>query len=76
MSSSRSIFYDDWRNCLRTHYMHVIRSNDRVTEPTLRRVLLSVGFSEAEIQEMAVVASMRDTDTSPEDLPRLDGQGE
>lgn len=69
---NKSIFYEDWRACLRAHYIHVIRTRDTVTEPTLRNILLSVGFSEAEINEMAIHARMRDTDAAPEDLPGLE----
>ena len=72
MSGQRSIFYQDWRDCLRAHYMHVIRTNDRITEPTLHGVLLRVGFSEDEIKEIAVRAKMRDTEADPGDLPTLD----
>ncbi len=72
MSDNRSIFYDDWRECLRSHFMHVVRHHDTVTEPTLHNVLLRVGFSEDEIREMAVQARMRDTDATPDELPGLE----
>ena len=72
MSEQRSIFYEDWRECLRAHYMHVVRTQDQITEPTLHGVLLRVGFSEDEIKEMAVRARIRETDTNPSDLPTLD----
>ncbi len=72
MSEGRSIFYDNWRDCLRAHYMHVIRTQDHVTEPTLHGVLLRVGFNEDEIKEMAVRARMREIDAAPGDLPQLD----
>lgn len=72
MTSQRSIFYEDWRNCLQSHYMHVIAHDDSVTEPTLHQVLLSVGFTESEIKEMAIRAKMRDTDASPDSLPGLE----
>ncbi len=71
MTEGRSVFYEDWRACLRAHYLHVIRTGDRVTEPTLREVLLRVGFSEDEIKEMAIQARMRDTDATPGELPGL-----
>jgi hypothetical protein len=70
--SSKSIFYENWRDCLRAHYMHVIKQGDQVTEPTLHNVLLSVGFTETEIKEMAITAKMRDTDATPDDLPTLE----
>lgn len=72
MTENRSIFYEDWRNCLRAHYMHVIRTGDKVTEPTLHSVLVSVGFTEDEIKEIAVRAKMRDTDATPDELPGLE----
>lgn len=72
MSGQKSIFYEDWRNCLRAHYMYVIATNDHITEPTLHSVLLRVGFSEDEIKEMAIRAKMRDTDAAPDNLPGLE----
>jgi hypothetical protein len=49
---ARSLFFDDWQACLRAHYMHVIRSNDAVTEPTLRQVLLHTGLSENDLEAL------------------------
>lgn len=46
----RSIFFEEWKACLRAHYLHVVHINDQITEPTLRRVLLDAGVSEAEIE--------------------------
>jgi hypothetical protein len=68
---NRSIFGQEWRDCLEAHYRHVVRTDDRVTEPTLHGVLLRVGFSEAEIDEIAIEAKMRDVDAHPDDLPGL-----
>ncbi|MBN1965179.1 MAG: hypothetical protein JW910_11070 [Anaerolineae bacterium] len=70
-STEGSIFADDWRDCLEAHYQHVIRIQDKITEPSLREVLLRVGFSEQQINEMAIWARMRDTDAHPDDLPDL-----
>lgn len=52
MSKRKSIFFEDWRTCLREHYLHVIRTGDNITEPTLRMVLQEVGFSMAEIDAL------------------------
>ncbi len=71
MAKHQSVFYEDWRACLRAHYMHVISVGDKATEPTLKNVLLRVGFSEEEIAEMAVIARMRDVDATPGELPGL-----
>lgn len=74
---SDNIFADDWRECLRAHYMHVIRTGDRVTEPTLRGVMQEAGFGETELAELRVLATLRVED-APEDfvpdLHTLEGQ--
>ena len=49
MSDTRSIFYDEWRACLHAHYLHVIRTGDVVTEPTLRHVLVQAGLNPEEV---------------------------
>jgi hypothetical protein len=46
----RSIFFEEWKSSLRAHYLHVVRINDQITEPTLRRVLLDAGVSDNEIE--------------------------
>ncbi|GAB4568864.1 MAG: hypothetical protein Kow0077_00420 [Anaerolineae bacterium] len=71
MSDNQSIFHEDWRDCLKAHYMYVVQHDDRVTEPSLHEILLRVGFSEDEIREMAIRAKMRDTDAAPDELPGL-----
>ena len=38
-----SIFSDEWRGCLVSHYTHVLRSDDHRTERSLRGVMLDVG---------------------------------
>ncbi len=72
MSQEKGVFYEEWRACLRAHYMDVVRTGDSITEPTLRGVLLEAGFSESEINEMAIQAKMRDTDATPGELPGLE----
>ncbi len=49
---NRSIFYEDWRDCLRAHYLHVIRTNDTNNEASLYTVLRDTGFSDDEIADM------------------------
>jgi len=49
MSDQHSIFFDEWQACLRAHYVHVLRTNDTVTEPTLRHVLHQTGITEEEL---------------------------
>ncbi len=47
--SSRSIFYDNWRDCLRAHYVHVLQTEDVANEVSLRTVLLDTGFEDHEL---------------------------
>ncbi len=49
MSDKRSIFFDEWQDCLRAHYVHVLRTSDSVTEPTLRHVLHQTGITDEEL---------------------------
>jgi len=55
---SENIFRDEWLECLRAHYMHVIRTNDRVTLPSLTVVMGQAGFNESELAELRVRATM------------------
>ncbi|HML24775.1 MAG TPA: hypothetical protein PKD09_24185 [Aggregatilinea sp.] len=63
----RSIYFNDWQACLRAHYVHVIRTNDTVTEPTLRHVLLQTGLTDAELD--AIAAEARGLTALPADTP-------
>ena len=58
--SQDSIFADEWRECLRAQYMDVCRREDRRTGETLTRVMLQIGFTEADLSELRVRATMRD----------------
>ncbi len=50
MKNRGSFFEDEWRACLRAHYLHVLQVRDRIAEETLRGVLIEAGFSSAEIE--------------------------
>lgn len=68
----RSVFFDEWLRSLREQYKHVVRSNDKVTLPTLNAVMHNVGFSEAELNQLRLEATMH-IDDAPEDfVPDLD----
>jgi hypothetical protein len=67
-----SVFTDDWRQCLREQYKHVIRTNDEVTRPSLTRVLYSVGFTDDELRQLAVEATMHVDDVPEGFVPDLD----
>lgn len=67
-----SIFANEWRACLRAHYMHVIRERDTVTERTLVDVLRRVGFTEAELAELRVLATMHVDQVGADFAPDLE----
>lgn len=69
---NENIFADEWRDCLRAHYMHVVRNSDHVTEPTLRVVMHDAGFSESELAELRVRATMHVADVGADFVPDLD----
>ena len=66
----QNLFAEDWINCLRAHYAHVIREQDTNNEQSLVSVLLETGFSEEDITTMhtEVVASLgwQDEPAEPE----------
>lgn len=68
---SDNVFADEWRACLRAHYMHVVRIGDRVTEPTLRMVMHDAHFSDEELAELRVRATMHVDDVGADFVPDL-----
>ena len=64
-----SPFADDWRDCLREHYRTVVRNEDRVTLRTLPTILNDLGFSEAELRQLYIEATMHVDTVSPDFLP-------
>lgn len=67
-----SPFAEDWRDCLRVHYQHVIRNQDHTTEGSLTYVLHDIGFSDAQLAELKVRATMRADDMDPDFVPDFD----
>ncbi len=67
-----SPFAEDWRDCLRAQYQHVLRNQDSVTERTLVGVLQEVGFGDGELAEIKVLATLRADELPPGFMPDLD----
>jgi hypothetical protein len=57
-NSQRSVFFDEWIKSLREQYKYVIHNNDQVTLPSLTKVMHDVGFSEDELAQLRVEATM------------------
>ena len=55
-----SLFEDEWKECLRAHYDHVVREHDENNEASLISVLIQTGFTQDEIELMraGIVASL------------------
>ncbi|RMF79387.1 MAG: hypothetical protein D6737_11595 [Chloroflexi bacterium] len=64
-----SIFEDEWRECLREQFMYVIRNNDTITEQSLTLVLHEVGFTDDELRELRLRATMHVDDVSDDFVP-------
>lgn len=62
-----SVFKDEWRECLRAHYMDVCRRDDQRTLKSLVRVMHDTGFTDDELAELRVRATMR-ADEMPDDF--------
>lgn len=61
------IFADDWRDCLREHYKHVIRQQDARTQATLEYVLThELGFREDDLFVLRVEATR--AESMPDDF--------
>lgn len=67
--SVQNPFADEWRECLREHYKYIIREQDRVTERSLLTVMHEVGFDDAELAELRVLATMRAEDMPEDYIP-------
>jgi hypothetical protein len=67
-----NIFEEEWRDCLDAHYMHVIRTKDKVTEPSLTVVMHQAGYNDSELAELRVRATMHVDDSGEDFVPDLD----
>lgn len=67
----RSIFFDEWIKSLREQYKYVIRNNDQVTLPSLTNVMHNVGFSDDELAQLRVEATMHVDDVGADYVPDM-----
>jgi ribosomal protein L12E/L44/L45/RPP1/RPP2 len=67
--SESSIFAEEWRDCLRAHYTHVVRAQDRLTERTLISVMHEAGFSDEELHDLKLHATMHVDDVGADFVP-------
>lgn len=67
MAKRPSVFGDEWRRCLREHYKYVAKNQDKRTEASLTPILNRFGFTEAELKQLYIEATMR-ADEMPDDF--------
>ncbi len=67
-----SVFSEEWRICLREHYKNTVRNNDQVTLKSLVAVMHKTGFTEDELRQLEVEATMRADDVADDFVPNLD----
>ena len=63
----QSVFADEWRACLREQYKYVVRNNDAKTTVSLTDVMHEAGFTDDELAELRVLATLR-ADKTPDDF--------
>jgi len=54
----RSVFFEEWIRSLREQYKYVVRNRDKVTLPSLTAVLHQVGFTDDELAQLRIEATM------------------
>lgn len=65
----KDVFGNEWRDCLRAHYQHAVRNEDKVALKTLVPVLQNkMNFTDDELRRLYVEATMRadDIDFTPD----------
>ncbi len=58
MMGQRSVFFEEWISSLREQYKYVVRNRDKVTLPSLTAVLHQVGFTDDELAQLRIEATM------------------
>jgi hypothetical protein len=69
--AERSVFFTEWRRCLEEHYREVIRHEDKTTEKSLTGVLHRVGFTDSELRELYLEATMKADGTAADFVPDM-----
>ncbi|MCE7948496.1 MAG: hypothetical protein DYG88_13815 [Chloroflexi bacterium CFX4] len=65
-SPTQNPFLNEWHECLLAHYAYVLARRDLKTEPTLRQILVTIGFPEQQLGEVRAAHL-----PEPEPLPQL-----
>lgn len=66
-----SAFFDEWLSSLRAQYQHVVRTDDKVTLPSLTAVMRQVGFGEDELKQLKLQATLHIDNVADDFVPDL-----
>lgn len=75
MAKRPSVFGDEWRRCLREHYKYVAQKQDKRTEASLTPILNRFGFTEDELKQLYIEATMRAEDMPDDFVPDMQQAG-
>lgn len=54
----KSPFHDDWRDSLKAYYKHIAREDNTVATLTLPNVMHQAGFTDADLRQLEIEATM------------------
>lgn len=69
--SSPSPFADDWHDAQEAHFTHISRVGDAEAREKARAALTQAGYSDAQISELYVEATMHQDDLADDFLPDM-----
>jgi hypothetical protein len=75
MAKRESVFGNEWRRCLKEHYKYVVKKQDKRTETTLTPILHRFGFSETELKQLYIEATMRAEEMPDDFVPDMQQAG-
>ena len=67
----QSVFFEEWMRNLREQYKYVVRKQDRVALPSLTAVLHQIGFTDDELTQLRLEATMRGDDVGADYVPDM-----
>ena len=73
----QSVFFEEWMRSLREQYKYVVRKQDKVALPSLTAVLHQIGFTDDELTQLRLEATLRQDDVGADyvaDMAILAGQ--
>lgn len=67
----QSVFFEEWMRSLREQYKYVVRRQDKVALPSLTAVLHQIGFTDDELAQLRLEATMHRDDVGADYVPDM-----